>query len=738
MAEILALPSDSVLVAETAAVASCVIFFESDCPIARQAAVLLAQFFEEIHPALREACPPQIGSLDTLASLLTAEVHIDERTARWRRLDSALFEPFSVRRGDNSPAPQAVLVLTARHFVQSAARRELVDLLTPHKNSMAGFLILFLDPDGHLLRPEMSREQTGQWTQEFAVLGPENVSLHLVSRSFENGQPIGADDLAGAVAVALCADLVLRSPASLRILSGDAHDCPLRLSAFGMKALWFDPVCAAKTVHSSWIANLLHRTRFFGDQEELETGVVAPVAGTLPTMPPLNLPFLSSDQPDLSDMDGKEITGRLDALAPTEWVDTLRGWREALQNDEVPRIAQQFEQRLELLRPQTNASFRQALISVSSGQEGGARLPWVIANLEAAVNAHFRLASGPGSEAGKEWEEELDLLDRKVNSQTSRREWLVRGGFFLVMPLLATLAIWLIHPPWRNSGVVASGIATSILLGVGVWRWRRTDQRALRQKRDRVVKAIRDEAVSAVFGETAKRLDHFRKSLGQEIARLRSDVEALCNGLHRLAMAARLQQWEETPLAMIKLPGDDATARRLNQLLRHEEATAGGPDFEAQFFGRLRKSLTLLLRGTNTAEQTLEELRRFAEETLLRWCRHLSLWQFFRAGTGDLSEPDPIAAVAQFQRLGRHPLVYLQGRLVEDSLARPPATTRYILAPAVLHPFVPRGWTPAETLLNNVAGAFTKVELVRFGESPKSSPDTELETSPAAPDSPQG
>ncbi len=243
------------------AVIIAVVGFESESKICSQAAAAYQRLLGELNQSVAAVLDAQPVQFPCLAGWISEVTTAEKTRDVWKMLgDDCL--PVANRRADGVTGPQCVLLLPASRLVENEWRRSLATALASARDQFGCFLLIFLDETGTLLQPNCQEDTLGGWVRDFEVLAPARVCIYLASSTFDSGQPIEPNDLAEAVVVPLCADLIIPRPDSPRVLTNRASEALGTLSTFGVRGLQFDPASVADRLVGRFTGDLLQCTLF--------------------------------------------------------------------------------------------------------------------------------------------------------------------------------------------------------------------------------------------------------------------------------------------------------------------------------------------------------------------------------------------------------------------------------------------------------------------------------------------
>ena len=707
----------------------CFVFHQAEHAICEGAATALRTYLRELSPLLSEIIQPRPISLGNAQALMEREVSAEHRVEKWEQLQRAGFTPFVPGDSQGKAAPQCILLLSADCLVNKSSRELLVQDLHASADHFSQFLILFFAP------PEqvpfgIDDSEIREWLMDWTKIEHKRLSMHLVSPSFEGGEPISDGDLAESTAIALAADLLLENSRSERILSDIQNENLLELSVFGVKMLRFDPLQTADQLTSHVAAKLL----LHANSKEDESAQCEPIQITSP-IDMLNdcsaTNCAASAHSVCDSASGRQSLAfgrdgtvklpcswipneeQLNAMPETEWVTVLHDSAAALARKLKVTIETETDREIERHLDTELGYLRERVAQAFCGAIGGRSETKFWDDLYRQVRDMYPNSDLPADEefAATPLERALNEL-REVVGKIPSAEQLVGKGliYCLPWPLLGLLA-WYLDVPFAGGGLLL-GTFLAILGAMRIWTgWRYAKARA-RIVRHKVLTQMREAAGNALNGSIHNSLRRYGEQFTDKIKEFREAIAAVHARLSPLAECPDRFTAPIGSTSIQRLPTDDQQVEQLFASWWSSDSSVSG--VAHKFRGVLRDQLLNILEGNATAEELVAAVNRFALEFCVERLSTLRLWNFFRRDFLNLSPMDGKKIEMTLERLQRRPWIFLQSLLARDMSLQSDRTRHFLVGPRILQPTKSNRGQVTSLVFENTLASIVRVRLAHL------------------------
>lgn len=702
----------------------CFLFYESEDPLCERTAISLRSSFRQVAEPLYEAMHPIPMSVNELRTVLEAESSPERRAVAWESLERCGLELFNPVDFQGKAAPHCILLVSARYLLEGSNRQLLIRELQEATPYFSQFMIVFFAKSGEV--PFSAEEnEFREWLKVYARFDYKPVSIHVVSPTFDGGEPISAGDLADAVAKALTADMVLPHARSARILSDIEEGHSIELATFGVKSIQFDPWQNAENFRRRVAAELLRRTVFKeGDGPQCRTlQISSPIdvlnnrkaSGTGTRSASGDVGFAFSQPSVIWGKDySVQIQGgwipdedQLDAMPESEWISVLHDSAKVLALKLHSTFADDAEDAIKR-HVQSETAFLKSRLAQEFSSIGGFRAGSTIwEGIDRQLHEVYPKSDSTGEDdsAATPLDQMLSELREAIRQIPTTDQLLGKMALRFVPWLGPGLLAWYCEVPFSGVILLAGGL-------FGVWgalpvfgRWRRAKSRA-RTLRNKVLKRMRDGAFSTLSGTIRNLVDRAGQELVEASAVFRKKIEATQGELFKLAANKEPMLGPTRSSAIQRLPSDAEQTERIFSSWWSSESLVNGVEHE--FRRMIHDYLLEILAATKSPGELCQAVERFALKYSFRRLQTLKLWNFFQEDV--LSAVSPLVAEkvglahCKFQS---RPLVFLQNIVVRDASLRSERIRHLIVGPRVLQPSKLTAREAASCVMDNtLAGVF--------------------------------
>jgi hypothetical protein len=721
--------------------------FDAQSEICACCGAALERLLRDVDPALLEAVRPRPldagspGVADLVAQDQSFEQdrkRVEALGGQWRCVQQLRFD------GEN--APQAVLILPAARLLDDGDRAQLVESLAEAAPRVACLSLVFIEDRQRLLRPGTTAADLRRWIEPFGKLAdPAWVSIHLVCLGLESGDLLHPEELSETVAGALCADLVLGSPQTERVLTSRPPRPGVSLSTFGLRTMRFDRQRVAERFAPRLVSELLGRVVLGEPSGSLvEAASLVPSAtDVLVEAFPSNAEFnarllvessrpgggFPADCPALAgpesmatlDLGAMAKGGQIGRLPLRRWAEYVHQWDFFVRQSRLPRLLTRVANSLASIADRQAHEIPDALSREFSATSDGAATAVELCDAAAdRVQHQYTLdVRRGGSRALKE---NLRDLIRALADIPHLYSLAARAAVLSAVQLLLIVGVWKTDPsPLRTALLVGLGVLVLLTPLVSLSPWWRAAARA-RAVRDQALKDTETRAQLAFCLELQGQFEGICGERMAEADRYREVLVASGKALEGLKAGAHAAAPPGEPRFVFPMP-EPWREEDLYQCVVGAELGApnNGGDLVSRFSSAVKAAVREALDGKIPPAVVAERAGQFAVDELANRLRtRFQLWMLLRR---DMSEGPPDTEIVEraVEPLGAElPLVFLQGTLVREALFGSDRLKKHFVAPPLLCQFQPQAINaePVESGMDNCVVVMSRVELasVECGE----------------------